>query len=166
MTTGEIISKVDRLEPNQYDTETKLQWLSQLDGKIISQVILTHEPFGGRPHRLHWRDPFSRDPNGAMPDLERHCIPRPLPDEEDDETEKKTWGPPYHDADDELMVKDPYGEDIYVHYLQAKIAEENAEIVKYNQQKTLFDASYQEWTDYYNRTHMPANNRGGNRLRW
>lgn len=166
MTTGEVISKVDRLEPNQYDTETKLNWLSQLDGKIVSQVIMTHEPFCSIPVRRHWRDPFGRDINGAMPDLERHCRPCPPAEEDGNEEERKTCWPPYHEMDDELVVEDPYGEDIYCHYLQAKIAEENAEIVKYNQQKMLFDAGYQEWADFYNRTHMPANNRGGNRLRW
>lgn len=162
MTTGDVISKTDALEPNQYDTDTKLGWLSQLDGKIIDQVILTHEPFGGSRRRLHWKDPFSRDESGPMEDAELHFHHG----HEGEEECEHRHGPPYHGLSDEMVVEDPYGEDIYVPYLQAKIALENAETVKYNQNIAVFQSAYQEWTDRYNRTHMPAGNRGQNRFRW
>ena len=35
MTAGELIAAVDELRPNQYDTEQKLLWLRELDGKLI-----------------------------------------------------------------------------------------------------------------------------------
>lgn len=243
MTAGDIISKVDMLEPNQYSTTQKLEWLSTLDGKIIDQVIKTHQFFPGEFPHLHWPDPFDRDwrrwavdppppppplypipmpqpptdsdgkPIGPVPPPPPPGWPFPFPppppppkeeeqatEEEpttgedqtsgedqgatsvDDQTSGDTSGeeeeeepvppdppkpkPPYTGPTDELIVKDPYGSEIYQHWLQAKIAEENAEIVKYNQQKMLFDAAYKEWTDYYNRTHMPKGARGGNRFRF
>ena len=49
MQIDEIIARVDSLEPNQYDKETKLSWISQLDGKIFAEIILTHD---GAPARL------------------------------------------------------------------------------------------------------------------
>lgn len=43
MTVWEAIAKVDDLKPNQYDTNTKIGWLSKLDGQIYVEVISTHE---------------------------------------------------------------------------------------------------------------------------
>lgn len=43
MTVAEIIRRVDELEPNQYEDEQKLRWLSLLDGQIFEEVIRTHE---------------------------------------------------------------------------------------------------------------------------
>lgn len=43
MTIDEAINTVDRLKPNQYEYETKVHWLSKLDGMIFKEVILTHE---------------------------------------------------------------------------------------------------------------------------
>ncbi len=164
MTCGDIISKVDALEPNQYDTTQKLEWLSTLDGKIIDQVILTHEPDRPQPPHVSWPDPLvvgykvhENVPIAAAP---------PPPPEDAGTDEMPECKPPYHSANDELLIKDPYGSEIYQHWLQAKIAEENSEIVKYNQQKMLFDAAYKEWTDMYNRTHKPLGARGGNRFRF
>ena len=42
MTIKEAISLVDRLKPNQYESDLKLQWLSKLDGMIHQEIILTH----------------------------------------------------------------------------------------------------------------------------
>lgn len=177
MTAGDIISKVDMLEPNQYDTTQKLEWLSTLDGKIINEVLLTHRPLPGEFPQLHWPDPFDRDwrrwavdPPPPPPPL--YPVPMPQPSEDgeesgtDGDTEKPEPKPPYTSPNDELIIKDPYGSPVYQHWLQAQIASENSEIVKYNQQNTLFTAAYKEWTDYYNRTHMPLGPRGGNRFRY
>lgn len=43
MTIQEAVNLVDRMKPNQYDHETKVQWLSKLDGMIFREVIATHE---------------------------------------------------------------------------------------------------------------------------
>lgn len=50
MTVQEAIDRVDKLRPNQYDTETKTRWLSNLDGMIFREVIITHE----HPHCTHF----------------------------------------------------------------------------------------------------------------
>lgn len=43
MTIKECIDKVDRVKPNQYSTEDKVDWLSYLDGTIFNEIIKTHE---------------------------------------------------------------------------------------------------------------------------
>jgi hypothetical protein len=39
----EAISKVDALKPNTYTPEDKVDWLSNLDARVKSQIIDTHE---------------------------------------------------------------------------------------------------------------------------
>ena len=43
MTAIDVIDRVDLLEPNDYSAEQKLRWLSALDGRILREVLLTHE---------------------------------------------------------------------------------------------------------------------------
>ena len=43
MTINEAITQVDTLKPNQIPDEIKVRWLSVLEGKIIDEIILTHE---------------------------------------------------------------------------------------------------------------------------
>lgn len=42
MTIEGAIKHVDTVKPNQYDHETKVKWLSKLDGVIYREVFLTH----------------------------------------------------------------------------------------------------------------------------
>lgn len=62
----------------------------------------------------------------------------------------------YTTGNEELIVTEPYGEDVYYYYLQAMIAAENNETQRYNKRMTMFNSAYQGWTNYYNRTHRPA----------
>lgn len=43
MTIQEAIKKVNEIEPNQYSTDLKIDWLSRLDSQIWREVIITHE---------------------------------------------------------------------------------------------------------------------------
>lgn len=43
MTIAEAISKTDELKPNTYTPENKISWLSNLDARVKSQIIDTHE---------------------------------------------------------------------------------------------------------------------------
>lgn len=43
MTIAEVIAKVDALKPNTYAQEDKVDWLNNLDARVMSQIILTHE---------------------------------------------------------------------------------------------------------------------------
>lgn len=43
MTINEAVSLVDRMRPNQFDFETKVKWLSKLDGMVFREILQTHE---------------------------------------------------------------------------------------------------------------------------
>ena len=43
MTLIEAINRIDTLKPNTYTPETKVYWLSKLDGIIFNKIIKTHE---------------------------------------------------------------------------------------------------------------------------
>lgn len=57
--------------------------------------------------------------------------------------------------DKELMVPFPHTE-IYQHYLAMQMDLANAELQKYQNDKTLFNSVYMTFSDYYTRTHMPV----------
>ena len=64
-----------------------------------------------------------------------------------------------HDGDDgeelELLIPDPYADNVYSYYLLSRIAEANAEIQKYNLYATLFNQEYQGFVNWFNRNRMP-----------
>lgn len=43
MTINDAITEIDTIKPNQYPDELKVRWLSVLEGKIIDEIILTHQ---------------------------------------------------------------------------------------------------------------------------
>lgn len=43
MTIIEAINRVDILKPNTYTPDTKIYWLSNLDGIVFEKIIKTHE---------------------------------------------------------------------------------------------------------------------------
>lgn len=43
MTVGAAIEQVDRLHPNRFSEDEKLQWLSEIDGTIVRELFDTHE---------------------------------------------------------------------------------------------------------------------------
>lgn len=128
MTIIEAINQVDKLKPNTHSQETKIQWLSALDGKIKRSIIDTHER-GECLSMGFWFDGYNEN--------------TPL--------------------DMELIAPAPYDE-MYRHYLSAKIDEVNGEFERYNASITLFNAEYEAFENDYNRTHLPKS--AGNRFLW
>ena len=53
-----------------------------------------------------------------------------------------------------LLVPAPY-DNIYTYWLMAKIDEETLETEKYNNDQAMFTASYDSFSDYWTRNHMP-----------
>ena len=74
------------------------------------------------------------------------------------QTHEDVWTPfpdSYVSGEEELLVGEPYGEDLYYYYLQAMIAAENSETQRYNRRMTMFNSAYTGWADFYARTHRP-----------
>ena len=61
---------------------------------------------------------------------------------------------PLSSEEDELLIPFPYTE-IYNYWMQARIAIENAETQKYAVQMQLFNAAYENYCHFVNRTHRP-----------
>ena len=122
MKIKDIIDLVDLKEPNSYSENEKIKWLSDLDGKIFNEVILTHE----------------HDADAEFT--------------------------PYTAKTDELLLDAPYGEDIYVHYVIARIAAGNAEVSRYNQQIAMYNAAYSQWWNNFNANTRPLHK--GHRFRF
>ena len=64
---------------------------------------------------------------------------------------------PYADecVERQLLVPEPYAEDLYLCFLQMQIDKENAEYKRYNQSVTMYNNAYKTFQDWYNRTHAP-----------
>lgn len=132
MTINQILALVDEINTNSYDTKVKIDWLSKLDGRVFNDVILTHE----------------------------HDLVPENSESEDDETEEVNLVEPtfsgYDDSslNTELLIDDTYS-DVYRDYLMAMIAYSNGETERYQNSMIMFNSNYQEYLDWYNRTHMP-----------
>lgn len=42
MKLQEAIARTDKLKPNSFSDEDKVRWLSELDGQIYNELVLTH----------------------------------------------------------------------------------------------------------------------------
>lgn len=58
------------------------------------------------------------------------------------------------DLNTELLVPAPYDE-LYLRWMEAMIDFHNGEYGKYNNAVDMFNTSYSNYQNYYNRTHMP-----------
>ena len=144
MTCAEIIARVDNLEPNQYGSAQKLEWLSNLDSVILDECIMTHNEAG----TSHASRASGWATNGCM-------INSGSP-------------PPYNNVDCTLLIADRYGVELYSSYLQMMIAKENSERARYNDERNIYLTKLQEFYDWYNRTHRPLTGYGKteNRLKF
>ena len=130
MKISDILAKVDEIKPNSFDDNTKIAWLSELDGKVFNTVIMTHE------HDL----------------VEVEIV--------DDETEEVTVElveptfTAYTSEDCDLILPDTYA-DVYRHWLYAMMDYSNGESDRYQNSMIMFNAKYQEFVDWYNSNHMP-----------
>lgn len=62
--------------------------------------------------------------------------------------------PEHYDMNTEVIAEDEYC-DMYKHYVMAQIDYHNNETERYMNSMTMFNASYKDFADHYNRTHRP-----------
>ena len=123
MTVQEILAKVDKIKPNTFDENLKITWLSELEGRIFNDVILTH---------VH--------------DL--------VDDGEGNMIEPTFAGFDETSENEELLVPDTYC-DLYRNYVFAQMDFANGETDRYNNSMIMFNNSYNDFCNWYNRTHKP-----------
>lgn len=123
MTVQEILAKVDEIKPNTFDENLKITWLSELEGRIFNDVILTH---------VH--------------DL--------VDDGEGNMIEPTFAGFDETSENEELLAPDTYC-DLYRNYVFAQMDFANGETDRYNNSMIMFNKSYNDFCNWYNRTHKP-----------
>lgn len=140
MTISEILAEVDEVKPNQFDDGLKIKWLSTIEAQIINDVINTHE-------KTEEEKKISKEAEGIL-NLEN------LEDfNELDEIENEEFSG-YTEADLSaiLVVPDAYAE-LYKYYLYAMIDFATGETERYTNSMMMFNSSYQNFSNWYNRTH-------------
>lgn len=134
MKIEEALALVDNLKPNQYDDQVKIKWLSDLDGKVFKEVIKTHEL------------PFVEVEKISEITGESYTVLEQI--------EPVYAGYTEYDMGKELLVNEPYS-DIYTYYIFAMIDFHNQEMDRYTNSMLMFNAKYDEFAAYYNRTYRP-----------
>lgn len=130
MRISDVLARVDELKPSQFDDNTKIDWLSELDGRIFNTVIMTHV------HEL---------------------IKQTVVDEEtgeETEVEVEPTFKPYSSENEELILDDIFA-DVYRHWLYAMMDYANGETERYQNSMIMFNSKFQEYKDWYNSTHLP-----------
>ena len=69
MTLQEVLDRIDHLKPNQYKVPDKIKWLSDLDGRIYTEILSHYE---GAPE---W-EPYTENTNTSIQLL----VPEPYAD--------------------------------------------------------------------------------------
>lgn len=123
MTVEKLLAQVDEVKPNTYDENLKLTWLSELEGRIFDEIILTHK------HDL-------------VDDGEGNLI------------EPTFAGYTEENEDAELLAPDRYC-DLYRNYLFAQIDYSNGESDRYTNSMIMFNSSFKDYSNWYNRNHLP-----------
>ena len=59
------------------------------------------------------------------------------------------------DIAEELLIPEPYAEDVYVNFLQAKIAQQNGEDAKYNKAIIFYNEAYERFARSHNEKNRP-----------
>ena len=127
MKLQQAMDRVDEMRPNMQSPELKIAWISELDGMIWRELISRHMI---RPDEYAR---YRKDADG-----------RPVMPEYDKDT----------DPGEKLLVPAPY-DNIYLYWLMAKIDEQTMEMDKYNNDRNLWNASWDTFSDYWTRNHMP-----------
>lgn len=129
MRITEMISEVDSLRPNHVDDTIKRKWLSEVESLLINEVVLTHEV----PEWVRNSESY-----------QKYC-------------EINGRGNLFDDySDSELLIPEPYGNDIYFWWLNSKIDLIERDTEKYSNDSQLYNNACLTYKDWYNRTYMPV----------
>ena len=142
MKIQDAINIADIMKPNMMPAGAKVLYLQELDQLIYKEILLKH---------VHT--------------AAEEVLPVYVTDPEDEEaqenegegegTEEETEPAEYVVPDMDLLVPDPYGNEMYMYWLMSKIDLLNQEIDKYNNDRALFENAYDTMSDWWTRTRMP-----------
>lgn len=140
MTVAGIIQQYNAERPNSIDDELKVGWLRKVEQMIISEVITQHE------HDLEDTSELSLNVVGSVLYIEK--------------AGNLTEHIASFGMDTELLVPEPY-DDLYLFYLDQRIAYNNNDSRRYNAAVTQYNNALLTYQQYFNRSYkaITANKR-------
>lgn len=132
-TVAQIIEQYNTERPNQVDDALKVIWLRKLERMIINEVLISHE------HNLEDEQRIELKVSGSVlvvtgaGSFEEHIDS--------------------FDLDSYLLVPEPY-DDLYIYYLDQRIALNNNDKVRYNMASAQYNNALLTYQQYVNRTYQ------------
>lgn len=143
MRIQEALDRIDMMRPNMVKKEFKIAALSELDGRIWTELVNTHGT-GSLPPMTMMEQIINLSPEDRTIGTESEA----------EEEETFSGYSTETDPGTELLAPFPYDE-VYLYWLASKVDFQNLEMDKYNNDRIMFNTAWNELSDWYTRTHMP-----------
>lgn len=133
MTVAGLIEQYNTERPNQVADSLKVNWLRRVEELVINEILKSHE------HDLEDEKTVNLTVRGttlvidSAGSFEEHLDS--------------------FDMDSTLLVEEPYDE-LYLHYLDQKIAINQNDTKRYNMAASLFNNAWLTYQQYCNRTYV------------
>lgn len=174
MTVADIINQYDTERDNRVSADIKIRWLRMLEKQVVADILSKYDGYADSRKN----DDFWTDAEGVL-----HCPSWAYVNEDGnlviDNIEhldlinlgafaniSKDGTIIFASASDdefgmqsELVIPEPYSQ-IYLYYLDMKIAYNNNDSRRYNMAAQEYNNTYLAYQQYYNRTHKPDSPRG------
>lgn len=132
-TVASIIEQFNTERPNQVDDALKVLWLRKCERMIINEILISHQ------HDLEDENTINLKVSGS-----KLIIQSAGSFEEHIDT---------FDMDTMLLVPEPY-DDLYIHYLDQRIAANQNDTKRYNVASTMYNNALLLYQQYCNRTYI------------
>jgi len=132
MTVAGLIEQYNTERPNQVADELKVGWLKRCEQMLINEIYSSHEHDLEDEKKMTLTVSGSTLVIGSSGSFEEHING--------------------FDMDTELLVKEPYDE-LYLHYLDQKVAYNNNDMKRYNAASALYNNALLVYQQYFNRTY-------------
>lgn len=132
-TVAQIIEQYNAERPNQTEDSVKVLWLRKCEQMLINEIYVQHE------HDLEDESKMSFKVVGSTLWITRGG--------------SFTDHISNFDMDSKLLVPEPY-DDLYLHYIDQKIAYLNNDKARFNTASTMFNNALLTYQQYFNRTYQ------------
>ena len=146
MLVSEIIYRYNSERPNEVEDSRKLAYIRQVEKYILNECVKTHE-MDSRIDSII-RNRIDELNKYAETEEEYEVVNKALTESDFNKYFE------YFDGNYELLADEPY-DDMYIHYIDMKIASAQNEQKRYNAASTMYNNCYITFQDSYNRTHLP-----------
>lgn len=132
-TVAQIIEQYNAERPNQMEDSVKVLWLRKCEQMLINEIYVQHEHDLEDESRIELSVTGSTLHIKAAGSFAEHIAS--------------------FDMDSKLLVPEPY-DDLYLHYIDQKIAYLNNDKARFNTASTMFNNALLTYQQYFNRTYQ------------